>query len=134
MKIIKWLGICLLAVLVLAGLESCSKEEEYNSRLRELILKDMTFEPNEVVLNTKTRQLFVKLCNASAEAKTAHLDLSRFNGMKPVAEKSTISGQPNDENNYEQQPIAPVKETIKMKKRMDMELAPYSFTMITIQL
>ena len=48
MKIIKWLGICLLAVLVLAGLESCSKEEEYNSRLRELILKDMTFEPNEV--------------------------------------------------------------------------------------
>ena len=87
-----------------------------------------------VVLNTKTRQLFVKLCNASAEAKTAHLDLSRFNGIKPVAEKSTISGQPNDENNYEQQPIAPVKETIKMKKRMDMELAPYSFTMITIQL
>ena len=28
-----------------------------------------------VVLNTKTRQLFVKVCNATAEAKTAHLDL-----------------------------------------------------------
>lgn len=47
MKIVKWLGICLLAVLVSAGLGSCSGEEEYTSRLRELILKDMTFEPNE---------------------------------------------------------------------------------------
>jgi len=87
-----------------------------------------------VVLNTKTRQLFVKLCNASAEAKTAHLDLSRFKGLKGLAEKTTLSGQPNDENNYDAQPIVPVKETIKIKKRMDMEMAPYSFTMITIQL
>ena len=47
MKIIKWLGICLLAVLVSAGFDSCKKDEEYTSRLRELILKDMTFEPNE---------------------------------------------------------------------------------------
>ena len=47
MKTIKWLGICLLALLVSAGFGSCSSEEEYSSRLRELILKDMTFEPNE---------------------------------------------------------------------------------------
>ena len=47
MKTIKWFAICLLTVLVSAGLESCSSEEEYSSRLRELILKDMTFEPNE---------------------------------------------------------------------------------------
>ena len=87
-----------------------------------------------VVLNTKTRQLFVKLCNAGAEAKTAHLDLSRFKGMKTFAEKTTLTGQPEDENNYDAQPIVPTKETIKMKKRMDMELAPYSFTMITINL
>ena len=85
------------------------------------------------VLNTKTRQLFVKLCNATDEPKTAHLNLSRFKGMK-TAEKTTLSGKADDENNYEQQPIVPVKEDIKMKKRMDVELAPYSFTMITIQL
>ena len=85
------------------------------------------------VLNTKTRQLFVKLCNATDEPKTAHLNLSRFKGMK-TAEKTTLSGKADDENNYEQQPIVPVKEVIKMKKRMDVELAPYSFTMITIQL
>ena len=47
MKTIKWLGICLLALLASAGLGSCSSEDEYSSRLRELILKDMTFEPNE---------------------------------------------------------------------------------------
>ena len=85
------------------------------------------------VLNTKTRQLFVKLCNATDESKTAHLNLSRFKGMK-TAEKTTLSGKADDENNYEQQPIVPVKEVIKMKKRMDVELAPYSFTMLTIQL
>ena len=47
MKTVKWLGICLLAVLVSAGLGSCSSEDEYASRLRELIIKDLTFEPNE---------------------------------------------------------------------------------------
>ena len=46
MKIIKCLGICLLAILVSAGFESCG-EDEYVSRLRELILKDMTFGANE---------------------------------------------------------------------------------------
>ena len=86
-----------------------------------------------VVLNTKTRQLFVKICNATAEAKTAHLDLSRFKVGK-FAEKMTISGQPEDENNFDKQPIAPVKETIKMKKRMDVEVAPYSFSLYTISL
>ena len=87
-----------------------------------------------VVLNTKTRQLFVKICNATAEAKTAHLDLSRFKGLKSIATKRTLSGAADAENNYDAQPIAPVDETIKIKKRMDMEIAPYSFTMITIQL
>lgn len=47
MKTIKCLGICLLAVLSSAGFESCSSDDEYSSRLRELIIKDLTFEPNE---------------------------------------------------------------------------------------
>ena len=87
-----------------------------------------------VVLNTKTRQLFVKICNATADAKTAHLDLSRFKGLKSIATKRTLSGAADAENNYDAQPIAPVDETIKIKKRMDMEVAPYSFSMITINL
>jgi alpha-L-arabinofuranosidase len=87
-----------------------------------------------VVLNTKTRRLFVKLCNAGAEEKAAQLDLSRFKSLKPVANKTVICGQPDDENNYEQQPIAPQKETVKMKKKAEVKLAPYSFVMYEFQL
>ena len=47
MKIVKCLGICLLAILLSAGLGSCSSDDEYSSRLRELIIKDLTFDPDE---------------------------------------------------------------------------------------
>ena len=87
-----------------------------------------------VILNTKTRQLFVKICNASAEAKKADLDLSRFKGLKPMAQKTTLTGQPNDENNYDAQPIQPQNETVKIKKKMTLDIAPYSFTMLQINL
>jgi alpha-L-arabinofuranosidase len=87
-----------------------------------------------VVLNTKTRQLFVKLCNAGAEAKKVNLDLSRFKGMNSQAVRTVLSGQPEDENNYDQQPIAPQKDTMKVQKKMTLELAPYSFVMLEIAL
>lgn len=87
-----------------------------------------------VVLNAKNRRLYVKLCNASAEAKTAKLDLSRFRSMKKTATKTVLAGQPEDENNYEQQPIAPQTETIKAAKKMTMEVAPYSFVMLEFTL
>ena len=87
-----------------------------------------------VVLNAKTRRLFVKLCNATGETRKAEIDLSRFKGMKATATKTTLSGQPDQENNFDQQPIAPQKETIRMKKRMSLDLAPYSFTMLEVSL
>ncbi len=87
-----------------------------------------------VVLNTQTRRLYVKLCNASAEPKTAKLNLSRFKTMKPEATITTLSGQPDEENNYEQQPIAPQKKTIQLEKKSTMELPPYSFIMIEAEL
>ncbi len=87
-----------------------------------------------VVLNAKTRRLFVKLCNATGEARKAEIDLSRFKGMKATATKTTLSGQPDQENNFDQQPIAPQKETIRMKKRISLDLAPYSFTMLEVSL
>lgn len=86
-----------------------------------------------VVLNVKTRRLFVKLCNAGAEAQTAKLDLSRFGSIK-TATKTVLSGQPSDENNFDQQPVAPRTEAIRMQKRMTMDLAPYSFVMLEIPL
>ena len=87
-----------------------------------------------VILNVKTRQLFVKLCNASGDAKTAKLDLSRFKGLKAQGTKTVLSGQAEDENNYDAQPIAPKTEDVKVKKQMSLDLPPYSFTMLTVKL
>ena len=81
-----------------------------------------------VILNVKTRKLFVKICNASGEAKTANINLSRF-GLKKMAIKTSLSGNADDENNYDAQPIAPKKEQIKAAKKMKVELAPYSMVM-----
>ena len=99
-------------------------------------IKDATEKLNEqsVVLNVKTRELFVKICNDTADKKTAAIDLSRFKTLKPAAKKTTLSGNPGDENNFDQQPIAPVVEDVKVSKKMNLELPPYSFTMLTIKL
>ena len=86
-----------------------------------------------VILNTKTRQLFVKICNASAEAKKANINLSRFGGKK-VATKTVLAGNPNDENNFDAQPIAPQKEQVKAQKKFSLDIAPYSFVMLQYQL
>ena len=86
-----------------------------------------------VVLNTKTRRLFVKLCNASDKARKATLDLRRFGSMKSKATKTLLTGQPDDENGFDAQPIAPQQETIRMKKRMELELPPYSFVMLEVE-
>ena len=73
------------------------------------------------------------LCNAGAEAKTANINLSRF-GIKKLATKTTISGQPDQENNYEAQPIVPQKEQIKAQKKFKFDLAPYSIVMFEYSL
>ena len=86
-----------------------------------------------VILNTKTRQLFVKICNASAETKKANINLSRF-GVKKVATKTVLAGNPNDENNFDAQPIAPQKEQVKAQKKFSLDIAPYSFVMLQYQL
>ena len=86
-----------------------------------------------VVLNVKTRRLFVKLCNASAEAKKANIDLSRF-GVKGEATKTLLTGAADDENNFEAQPISPKREQIKAQKKFAVDLAPYSFVMLEYQL
>ena len=95
--------------------------------------KSGNLQDQSVVLNTKTRQLFVKLCNASGETKKANINLSRF-GLKKMATKITIAGNANDENNYEAQPIVPVKEQIKAQKKFSLDLAPYSFVMLQYSL
>ena len=86
-----------------------------------------------VILNVKTRRLYVKLVNAGADAKKADINLSRFS-LKKLATKTVLTGSPNDENNYDQQPIAPKTEQLKAKKKFSLDLAPYSMVMLEYSL
>ncbi len=87
-----------------------------------------------VVLNTKTRKLYVKVCNASGDVKKIDLDLSRFKGMKAMAVKTTVTGQPESENNFDKQQVVPIVEYAKMSKKMTVDVQPYSFVMYEINL
>ena len=86
-----------------------------------------------VILNAKTRKLYVKLVNASDEKKTADIDLSRFSIKKNVV-KTVLTGKADDENNYEKQPIAPKKETVKAQKKFSLDVEPYTMVMMEYQL
>lgn len=85
------------------------------------------------VLDSANRTLYVKVCNATGNEKKASLDLSRFK-VKGMAEKTTLSGNPEDENNFTSSPVVPVKEKVKASKKMNLQLAPYSFTMLEFKL
>ncbi len=87
-----------------------------------------------VVLDTQSRKLYLKVCNAGENAAKATIDLSRFKGMKANVQKSVIKGQPNDENGFDAQPIAPEKETVKLKAKQTLDIEPYSMTLYTISL
>ncbi len=86
-----------------------------------------------VVLDTKARKLYLKVCNAGENAAKATIDLSRFGGFKSVT-KTVIKGEPNDENGFDAQPIAPATETVKLKSKATLDVDPYSITMYTISL
>lgn len=85
------------------------------------------------VLDSKTRKLYVKLCNAGENAAKADIDLSRFS-VKSKAVLTTIAGQPNDENGFDGEVIVPVREDVKVSKKMTVTVAPYSMVMYTISL
>lgn len=87
-----------------------------------------------VVLNTKERRLYVKMCNAGPDAKEVSLNLSRFKSMKKSAVRTIISGNPNDENNFEQQPIRPVTDKVTARKKDKITLQPYSMMMLAYDL
>jgi alpha-L-arabinofuranosidase len=86
-----------------------------------------------VILNTKTRKLFVKVVNASSQVKFANVNLSRFE-LKQDGKKTVLAGNPNDENNFDKQPIAPKTETITPQKKFTLDVAPYSMVMLEYQL
>ena len=60
--------------------------------------------------------------------------LRPYGGQQYVGFTRTSSGNANDENNFEAQPIAPQKEQIKAQKKFSLDLAPYSFVMLEYSL
>ncbi len=87
-----------------------------------------------VILNTKTHELFVKVCNASDTKTTVKVDLSRFGKLAVTGKKTVLVGKPDDENTFDNQPIQPIVENIPVKGNMEMSINPYSFSMISIKL
>ena len=82
-----------------------------------------------VVLNAKTRRLYVKLVNAGDEAKKANINLGRFS-LKREATMTTLTGAPDAENNYDQQPIAPKTEPLTPQKKFTLDLPAYTMIML----
>ena len=86
-----------------------------------------------VILNVKNKELFVKLCNADSHAISANINLSRFPGFKS-AEVTTLTGDPMAENNFDEQPIAPSTQSIKLKKVQKIDVPANTFMMIRVKL
>lgn len=91
------------------------------------------YQGTSCVLNTEKRELYIKLVNAVGEAKDASIDLSRFK-IKPKATITTMSGQPEQQNYFDAQPVAPVTKDIKMSKKMTLSVEPYSCSVIRVKL
>ena len=95
MKIIKCLGICLLVILVAAGVESCG-DDEYSSRLRELIIKDMTFGANEddgaLSKTTTFRNEDISNYQALSDAKWCHVTMDASTSQMTVTVDENTSG------------------------------------------
>lgn len=92
------------------------------------------YQGTSCVLNTDKGELYIKLVNAAGEAKDANIDLSRFKGVKSKATITTMSGQPEQQNYFDAQPIAPVTKDIKVSKKMTLSVEPYSCSVIRIKL
>ena len=57
----------------------------------------------------------------------------RFN-IKKNAKMTVLKGNPEDENNFDAQPISTTTEDVKVSKKMNVKLAPWSFVMYEINL
>ena len=90
-----------------------------------------------VVLNPEKRELYIKLCNAGGTKKNAEIDLSAFKEIgKKVkkAELTVLTGDSRAKNDMKSQKIEPETETISVSSKMTCEMAPFSFSMITVKL
>ena len=87
-----------------------------------------------IVLNSKKKELYIKVANIGDKAESLKFDLSKFS-VKKNATVTTLSGtDPMAENNFETQPIQPQTTALQVGKSLSYEAKPYSFAVITIKL
>ncbi len=89
---------------------------------------------SSVIFNSKTRQLYLKIINASNDNSKAIINLDKFGKLPQTAEMTFLTGMENSRNNYERHDIFPQKQIINTADIKELNVAPYTFILITIQL
>ncbi len=87
------------------------------------------------VLDEKAGLLIVKMVNASAQSVQKRIDIKGLKKMGGSAEKILLQGASLDARNPpgEQPQVKPVSSKMTIgKKQLDLQLAPYSFTLLKI--
>jgi len=86
------------------------------------------------VQDSKTGDVILKMVNYSDIDKPMKVNLSKFGKIAPQAEKTVLSGQPGDENTFENlQKVVPVTSEIKVAKSFEYSAPPMSLTVIRIK-
>ncbi|MBQ2968948.1 MAG: alpha-N-arabinofuranosidase [Bacteroidaceae bacterium] len=82
------------------------------------------------VFDSRTGDVILKFSNADSVAKTVTVDLSRFKRISSKVAVTTLTGHPEDTNNYNQAPLRPRTESSQLKCRQSLTIEPYTFQVI----
>jgi alpha-L-arabinofuranosidase len=83
--------------------------------------------------DSKTGDIILKMVNYSETVKPMKVNLDKFGKIAPQAEKNILSGQPGDENTFENlQKVVPVSSEIAVSKSFEYAAPPMSLTVIRI--
>lgn len=86
------------------------------------------------VQNSKTGDIILKMVNYSDTGKPMKVNLGKFGKIAAQAEQTVLSGQPGDENTFDNlQKIVPVTSVIEVAKSFDYIAPPMSLTVIRIK-
>jgi alpha-L-arabinofuranosidase len=86
------------------------------------------------VLDSKTGDIILKMVNYSDTGKPMKVNLGKFGMIAPQAEQTILTGQPGDENTFENlQKISPVTSVIEVSKSFEYAAPPMSLTVIRIK-
>jgi alpha-L-arabinofuranosidase len=86
------------------------------------------------VQDSKTSDVILKMVNYSDTGKTMKVNLGKFGKIAAQAEQTVLSGQPGDENTFENlQKVVPVTSVIEVAKSFEYIAPPMSLTVIRIK-